>query len=347
MKGTEMNYNVDYVDLYEQEKKKDVARSFSRFMLSLFLYILLPSIAIVALEYALLFAIGAEATLAIFDDVYMLWVISVLPMYLIGLPVLVLMTRGMKKKSFSKRKLSFKDFGALFLISEAFMMLGAFIGNFVMGIISSIIGRDIGSGTSELIEKSPLWITFIVAVIIGPIVEEFIFRKLLIDRLGRYGDGAAILTSGIAFGIFHGNLEQLFYATLLGFLLAFVYTKTGNWWHTVLLHMAVNFFGSIVAMPVSKALERLTEMGDEITDMLQYVRDSMMVTSYTIFQYASITAGLIILISAIRKKKIQVPSNSQIYIPNGTLAKHAVFNTGTVLFLILSILTVFTSIFMA
>ena len=48
------------------------------------------------------------------------------------------------------------------------------------------------------------------------------FRKLIIDRMSIYGDKLAIIVSSIAFGLFHGNFYQIFYATLIGFILGYV-----------------------------------------------------------------------------------------------------------------------------
>ena len=101
------------------------------------------------------------------------------------------------------------------------MFVGNMIGSSLNGIIGTILGHEIKNSTSDLIETTPLWLVFLVVVIIGPIVEELMFRKLMIDRLGRYGDAVAITVSSIAFGLFHGNFYQFFYAAMLGFVLGY------------------------------------------------------------------------------------------------------------------------------
>ena len=42
------------------------------------------------------------------------------------------------------------------------------------------------------------------------------FRKLLIDRIVPFGQRVAVVVSGLAFGLFHGNFYQFFYAFSLG-----------------------------------------------------------------------------------------------------------------------------------
>ena len=70
--------------------------------------------------------------------------------------------------------------------------------------------------------------TFIIAVLIAPTAEELLFRKLLTERIVKYGELAAVLASGLFFGLFHGNLNQFSYAFLLGLFLGFIYVKTGK-----------------------------------------------------------------------------------------------------------------------
>jgi membrane protease YdiL (CAAX protease family) len=269
-------------------------------------------------------------------------------MYLIGLPVFLLITMGIKSERRERKKLKVSEFFSLFLICQALTLLGSIIGSTVTGFIGSIIGREPVSQVTELIENSPLWLIFIVAVVIGPIIEELIFRKLLIDKLARYGDRVAILVSGIAFGLFHGNFEQFFYAAMLGLLFAFVYTKTGKLIHTALLHMAVNFIGSVIAMPVTRAMNRILEYTEglyQYESMLQYTRDSMVVSSYSVLQYASVAAGVFIAVSALRNKKIQVPDNSKVYLKSSTLTSGIFLNVGVILFLLFALFQFLLSIF--
>ncbi len=88
------------------------------------------------------------------------------------------------------------------------------------------------------------WVTFVIAVLIAPTAEELLFRKLLTERIVKYGELAAVLASGLFFGLFHGNLNQFSYAFLLGLFLGFIYVKTGKLGYTIGLHMAINFIGS-------------------------------------------------------------------------------------------------------
>lgn len=77
--------------------------------------------------------------------------------------------------------------------------------------------------------------------ILAPLVEEVIFRggifRLLRKKLS-FLWGAVL--SSLLFGIYHGNLVQFIYATLLGMLLAYVYEKYGSLKAPIVAHVAAN-----------------------------------------------------------------------------------------------------------
>jgi len=79
----------------------------------------------------------------------------------------------------------------------------------------------------------------LVSAVIAPLGEELVFRGLLLNLWGaRWGLVAGIVMSSVAFGATHG--ERAFFATGMGFFLAFVYVRTGSLWPGVVLHALFN-----------------------------------------------------------------------------------------------------------
>ena len=108
---------------------------------------------------------------------------------------------------------------------------------------------------SEAIKSTPIVITIICAGVIIPIAEELIFRGLVFNRIKfQYNFISALLISSIVFGIFHGNLVQGIYATLLGFCLSYTYNKTKSILIPISIHFSANTFVII--------LGKLTENSD-------------------------------------------------------------------------------------
>ncbi|MBR6708891.1 MAG: CPBP family intramembrane metalloprotease [Clostridia bacterium] len=79
-------------------------------------------------------------------------------------------------------------------------------------------------------------------VLVPAFCEELLFRGVILDRLLPYGKTAAILISAVAFGLMHGNFEQLFYATVAGIMLGLCYAETHSIWPGVIVHMLNNLW---------------------------------------------------------------------------------------------------------
>ena len=91
------------------------------------------------------------------------------------------------------------------------------------------------------------WI-FLCTVVLAPLTEELLFRKLLLDRLYFMNGAVAVFASGFSFGLIHGNFSQFFYAFFLGCLLAVLYRRTGRLSYCVGLHAFVNCIGAFIPL---------------------------------------------------------------------------------------------------
>lgn len=85
------------------------------------------------------------------------------------------------------------------------------------------------------------------------IVEELIFRGVFFGAYKQGGVLKAILMSGLVFGLFHLNLNQFCYATIMGFVFALLIEATGTIWSSVLAHFAVNTYSVIMMQLMSTA----------------------------------------------------------------------------------------------
>jgi len=80
--------------------------------------------------------------------------------------------------------------------------------------------------------SDPLGIAYI--MLLGPIMEEIIFRGAVLNRLTRHGYNFAIVMSALFFGVYHMILIQGFNAFFLGVLLAYVALRYSIKWSMVL-----------------------------------------------------------------------------------------------------------------
>lgn len=77
--------------------------------------------------------------------------------------------------------------------------------------------------------------------IIGPILEEILFRGLIFNELRKnMPTFLAIILQGLLFGSMHMNWTQFLYAAPLGIIFGFIYIWTKSIWSTILVHIFFN-----------------------------------------------------------------------------------------------------------
>lgn len=100
---------------------------------------------------------------------------------------------------------------------------------------------------SELQGDIPVWLGVLSYGILAPLGEETVFRGIVYGKLKRISNvPIAVVVSGLAFGLFHGNLVQAVYATVLGIVLALVYEIYDSLLASMLFHAIANLFVYLV-----------------------------------------------------------------------------------------------------
>jgi membrane protease YdiL (CAAX protease family) len=187
---------------------------------------------------------------------WLFWFAQMAPLYLVAVPIGLLLMRKLPASAPAEPlKLSFR--GWLLLVPAAFFLLygGNIIGSGLSLLLAPLF-KSVPAGPGDinplidLFDENQTLPRAFVMVICAPIIEEIIFRRVIIGRTRRYGERNAVLFSAVTFGLLHGNIPQAIYAGLLGLLLGAVYIKTGRLIHTIAIHMTVNFMGGVVAPAV-------------------------------------------------------------------------------------------------
>ena len=252
----------------------------------------------------------------LFPDVYNSYWFSILastvPLYVIGLPLLYLIVKGVKTEIPERKKLKFSHFVLIFIIAQTIMTAGSLMGETFVSFLSSITGINFENSLSDTLNV-PLWLSMLTTVVCAPLFEELIFRKIIMDRMLPHGELAAILVYSFLFGAFHGNFYQFFYATMLGLLLSFLYARTGNWWNGVFLHMLINFFGGVVPVEISNWLDYDTFVTLTQEQMIPYITEHLgaylSLMGLTVFRYGLSIAGLILFIIHFKKFALRRKEN--------------------------------------
>ena len=176
---------------------------------------------------------------------------------------------------------------------------------------------------------------FFSLAIVPAFVEEFLFRGMVLSNLLPYGQSTAIVGSALLFGLMHQNLQQIFYTTVAGLVLGWVYVRTQSIWPCVLLHL-FNNFQSVLQTAV---IERLPEATADV--VLNWMEGG-------IFLLGAVSGVLLLLserdrFAAVRKRGVfgQEPQ-PEAYVPHLLSVRSRIkhfFNAPMIIFVVLCILT--------
>lgn len=220
-------------------------------------YLVLGLVAIIA--QIILINIIANTNPNALNDVNLVYIISTMCNYLIPLPIFYWLMKKIESRKIKKEKADIWTFILYIGITMTLMWIGNLIGLAITFLLGGAIQNDITNPVQQLINSTNIWFNIVIVSIIAPIFEEFFFRKMLIDRTIKYGAKVSIILSALLFGLFHGNLNQFFYAFLMGGFFAYVYIKTGKIIYPIILHAIVNFMGSVVSLVISQAVMNLQQ----------------------------------------------------------------------------------------
>ena len=179
-----------------------------------------------------------------------LWALSYAPLYCIAVPVFILLLQKLVPGTPGTAGSAALTAGGW--LRWLVLCLGVtYLFNFVSLGITALLGMLKGGAVQNPLalmqmNSSPL-ATFLFACVLAPVGEEFLFRKLLYDKIGGYGVRTYVLVGAFLFALFHANLSQLLYAFVLGAVFCYIYAHTGKLRYTILLHVAINTIGTMAA----------------------------------------------------------------------------------------------------
>jgi len=223
--------------------------------------------------------------------------------YILPFPIFYWLMKKIKTEKIKKTKITKKTFIIYIAITLTLMWIGNMAGIIITTILSNTLQSQIANPVQQLINSADIWFNIIIISIMAPIFEEILFRKILIDRTIKYGAKVSIILSATIFALFHGNLNQFFYALLMGGFFAYIYIKTGKITYTITLHLIVNIMGSVVSLIVANSINNLQTA---IT-----TPDIIIILTYIIILAISFTIGIIYLLKYKQAKfngeKTQIP----------------------------------------
>ena len=263
--------------------------------------------------------------------------ISMLPFMLIGYPIfLYFISRTPKNFEIEKKSMSVKQILIAFTMAYAIMYVCNIIGVILNALLGMIVGKPMGNVVLNMVNATNPLTMFIIAVVLAPIFEELVFRKFLIDRTAGYGEKVALLISATLFALYHGNIGQGVYAFGLGAFFAMIYIKTGNVKYTIILHVMINFVGSIIAGQLLEifdifAFTTIASAGD-VEALIAFLTENAVGFAaymiYTMLLIVIVIVGIVMICVHHKKMKLEIKETD---IPKKAIFKTVYLNWGMLL----------------
>lgn len=187
----------------------------------------------------------------------------------IGFIVILLLIRQDMTERRLTRGRSTRSQALLWSIAGIFM---AFSAQYLAVLIEvGVFGIEPGSENTEMIvelAKATPALMLVIAVI-GPILEEIIFRMIIFGSLyKRFNFWIAAVISSVIFAGVHLDFDHLLIYTFMGIVFAFLYVKTKRIIVPIMAHVALNSFVMIVQVVYG---DRLMELQKKLEEMQGFI----------------------------------------------------------------------------
>ena len=126
----------------------------------------------------------------------------------------------------------------------------------------------------KIARQFPMFIILI--SIVGPLLEEFVFRKVLFGEIYNMIKGynklafilAAVVSSTI-FSFAHSDPSHFLTYFVLGFILAGFYVYAKRIWVSILIHMMMN--GTVVLMQIVIGPDKIKSLQEQTSFILHFI----------------------------------------------------------------------------
>ncbi len=158
------------------------------------------------------------------------------------------------------KKISLKSVVLCFLLGILLYFLNSFIANFFSTSLSLLGWENLYAKFSSATVKFSYGLLikeFILSAILPAICEEFLHRGMLLHAGKKYGNTKfCLIISSILFGLMHLNVQQFFYASILGFIMGYITLVADSIIPSIILHFMNNalstyfYYGSVLGWKI-------------------------------------------------------------------------------------------------
>lgn len=176
---------------------------------------------------------------------------------------------------------------------------------FINAISLLFVDNAVTESAAELAYTYSTFIGLLLVSVMPAVCEEFLFRGIIFHGLRKNSFLTAVIMSGIAFGIFHLNFNQFFYATALGIVFAFLVEATSSLFSSIIVHMTINSYSILSMMNLSKEeiIFQLEESGNQLENFRKLPAVQLVIIYAGLFLFAAFFATLAFMVFRLLAKR--------------------------------------------
>ncbi len=216
------------------------------------------TVALVIIVNTLIFNVGAYVTRHALEAAFgeAIWTDMARVIYSCGFPILsevVSIILGIRllrldfKPLFTRSGYTGGTVAKLVTLSLGLQTAATFIAAAIAAILSFF---GLTGETADLSATTSLpanLIMYFYACLLGPVLEELLYRGVILQSMRKYNERFAIFLSAAIFGLMHQNYQQAILGFLVGIPLAIVTIKSGSIVPAIFTHIFLNTFATITS----------------------------------------------------------------------------------------------------
>ncbi|MGY4691183.1 CPBP family glutamic-type intramembrane protease [Salibacterium sp. K-3] len=146
-----------------------------------------------------------------------------------------------------------------------------FLAQYIAILIEMAIGIEPGSQNTQdilsIVEMFPVFA--VIVAVIGPILEEIVFRKVLFGTFYRHFNFViSALLSALIFSLVHFDFTHVLIYTAVGFAFSYLYVKTGRILVPIVAHVAMNSYAILVQVMFGDQIQEMQRKLEQVSMIL-------------------------------------------------------------------------------
>lgn len=122
-----------------------------------------------------------------------------------------------------------------------------YVASFVETVLSGMGLKEYEPQINESASAVDVALNFICSAVSAPLIEEFVFRGVIMQPLRRYGEHFAVFASALLFGFAHGSPKGFVFAFISGVAIGYAVILSKSLWVGIAIHFCNNFYSVLIS----------------------------------------------------------------------------------------------------